>query len=57
MKCRTCRTPIESMRTTDKGVVFLCERCGCDLAAHDVVRESAEPHRAEPGKQPSLAYT
>lgn len=50
MKCRTCHKRVESMRTTDTGVTFICENCGRDLSPKDII--AAEPDRKSSARQP-----
>ena len=42
MKCKTCHKRVESMRTTDTGVMLMCEKCGRDLAPEDVMADVPE---------------
>lgn len=51
MRCRACSTLIDSMRTTDTGVVFVCETCFRDLSADEVAFAPFGPVLAKNGSR------
>lgn len=56
MRCRACNARIESMRTTDTGVVFICEKCCRDLSSEEVVLAPSGPAATRKGSRtPALS--